>query len=275
MEISELFFEFSNKGRIDVFRSIYQDGKKHSQIIKELDIPGSEISRHLKRLKIKNLIVKTKNNKYEVSNIGKIFYKIFEIFEVTIKHKSFFNSHDITSIPLYLFVELGNLKYLEMSDKTMQNIELWSNLVKNSEEFIYAISDQFQISILPIVERKIQKKSIEIKALINKNLLKSYNIPNEWADQFVDASSFYKKLDIYENVKILEEINLSLIVSDKGGIIFLKKDKGIDYGECLIDNHPNFINWCKNIFRHYWRKGTSIKPFISKELRSMQINKER
>jgi predicted transcriptional regulator len=269
LEITDIFFEFSNRGRLDLFKSLYESDKKHSELVEELEVPGSEISRHLKRLREKKLIIKKQNNRYTVSNIGKIFYNIFEIFEVTVNHKSFFNSHDIMSIPLYLFVELGNLKTLEMSDKTMQNIELWSNLVKNSEEFIYAISDQFQISILPIVERKLQKKSIEIKALINKTLIKSYNIPDEWANKFDDASAFYKKLDIYENVRILTEINLSLIVSDKGGILFLKKNNSIDYSECLIDNHPNFINWCMDIFKFYWRKGDSLRPFIKRETKSL------
>ncbi|TXT67390.1 MAG: hypothetical protein BAJALOKI1v1_100003 [Promethearchaeota archaeon] len=268
METKDFFFEFSNQDRIDVFKSLYKSEKKHSEIEKELHISGSEVSRHLKRLREKSLVIKTREGKYTISNIGKIFYWILDLFEVSLKHKEYFNTHDITSIPLYLILQLGELHTLELSTKTLQNIELWSNLVKNSEQFIYAISDQFQTSLLPIVEQNVYNQDLEIRALIDKSLLKSYNIPREWSEKFENPANFYKKLNIFENIRILEELHLSLVVSEKGGILFLSRDTTINYGQCLIDNHPSFVNWLKDLFMFYWNKGKSLKPFIKKELKS-------
>jgi predicted transcriptional regulator len=268
LEIKDLFFEFSNEDRIAVFRSLYEKDKKHSEIEKDLDITGSEVSRHLKRLREKHLVNKTREGKYRISNIGKIFYWIINLFKVSIKHKDFFNTHDITSIPLYLILQLGELHTLELSTKTLKNIELWSDFVKNSEQFIYAITDQFQNSLLPIVEQNIHNQNLEIRALIDKSLLKSYNIPKEWSEKFKDPIKFYKKLNIYENIRVLDDIGLSFVVSEKGGILFLNKGNDIDYSQCLIDNHPSFINWCKDLFEFYWNRGKSLKPFIRKALKS-------
>jgi len=64
LRINDFFFEFSNEGRFEVFKSLYKGKKRHSQLEKELDIRGSEISRHLKRLIEKNLVKKTLENKY-------------------------------------------------------------------------------------------------------------------------------------------------------------------------------------------------------------------
>lgn len=265
MKIHELFFEFSHEGRIEVFKSLWKSAKKHKEIEKDIDLPGSEISRHLKRLKSKKLVFKTSEGKYCISNIGKIFYQIMNIFEVSIKYKDFLNTHDITPIPLHLLMQLGQFSTAEISTKTIQNIELWADLVKNSENFIYAISNQLQNSLLPIVERNILDQDMEIRALVDKSLLKSYNIPKEWAEMFENPVQFYKKLNVYHNVRILKDIELSLVVSDKGAILFLSKDDDIDYSNCLIDNHPSFIRWCQDLFEYYWKKGKLLKPFIRKQ----------
>lgn len=261
MDLNELLFEFSNKERYNVLKSLYNENKRHSQLEKALNIPGSEISRHLKRLFKKNLISKSANNIYEVTNIGKIFLQIMNIFEASLYHKDFLNTHEITAIPVHLILQLGKLKSIEVSNKTLENIELWSNLVKNSENFIYAISDQFQNSLLPIIEKKIKDQSIKIKALVDKSLLKSYNIPIEWSKKFQDPIDFYKKLQIYQNIRILRKIDLSLIVTNKGAILFLSQDGCIDYSQCVIDNNESFINWTTELFEWYWKKRKEFKAF--------------
>ena len=152
--MNEILLEFSNEKRYQLFKSLFLGAKRHNQLEKELKIPGSEISRHLKRLFEKNIITKNIDNSYELTNIGKIFYKVLDIFEISIKHQNFFNMHELSSIPIYLILQLGDLHYVEVNNKTLENIEYWSNLVKTSEEFIYAISDQLQNSLLPVVEKK-------------------------------------------------------------------------------------------------------------------------
>lgn len=263
MDLNEILFEFSNKERVNVLKKLYSEGKKHSELVKELNVPGSEISRHLKRLYEKNLIFKEINNKYKISNIGKIFIQMMDIFEVSLNHRNFLNSHEITSIPINLIFQLGKLKSVELSTKTMENMEIFENLVKDSEEFLYAITDQYQKSLLKEAENKMKNKSIKIRALVDKNLLKSYNIPDGWSKLFKDPVKFFK--EILENIRILDEINISLVVSDKGAILFLSKDGQIDYSQCLIDNHENFINWTIELFEWYWEKGASLHSFIRKE----------
>ncbi len=263
MDLNEILFEFSNKERVNVLKKLYSEGKKHSELVKELNVPGSEISRHLKRLYEKNLIFKEINNKYKISNIGKIFMQMMDIFEVSLNYRNFLNSHEITSIPINLIFQLGKLKSVELSTKTMENMEIFENLVKDSEEFLYAITDQYQKSLLKEAENKMKNKSTNIRALVDKNLLKSYNIPDGWSKLFKDPVKFFK--EILENIRILDEINVSLVVSDKGAILFLSKDGQIDYSQCLIDNHENFINWTIELFEWYWEKGASLRSFIRKE----------
>lgn len=259
MRINELFFEFSNEGRFEVFKSLYMGKKRHNKLEKELNIRGSEISRHLKRLIDKNLVQKTTDNKYAITNIGRILLDVIKLFEVSLKYESFFNNHDIDCIPLNLILQLGNLREPKINSGTMQNIELWSEMIQKSEKFILAISNQFQDSILPVVERKINNISIEIKALVDENLLRSRGY-----EKLEDRHKFYQKINLLQNIYMLEEIALSLLVTDKGSILFLSREGKIDYSECLYDEHEIFIKWSKELFNWYWEKGANIKSIIRK-----------
>ncbi|MFW9998584.1 MAG: helix-turn-helix transcriptional regulator [Candidatus Hodarchaeota archaeon] len=268
MDVNKLLFEFSNKHRYNVLKSLYIDSKRHFQLQQDLNIPGSEVSRHIKRLEEKNLILKDINNEYRITNIGKIFLRMMDIFEVSLNHRDFLNSHDITSIPVHLIFQLGKLKTVEFGNKTMENMEIFENLVKDSEEFLFAITDQYQKSLLKEAENKMRKQSLNIRAIVNRNLLKSYNIPDGWSKLFEDPKIFFREM--LENIRILDEIKISMIVSDKGAILFLSKDGEIDYNQCLIDNHEDFINWIKELFEWYWIRGKNLKPFIRKEMRGNQ-----
>ena len=265
MNLNDLLFEFSSKDRFDLLKSLYNKRKKHKQIQTELNIPGSEVSRHLKRLIEKNLLLKDINNEYMITNIGKIFLKMMDIFEVSLNNADFLNKHDITSIPVHLIFQLGKLKDVEFGDKTMENLEIFENLVEDSKEFLYAITDQYQKSLLKEAENKLREQSIDIRALVDKSLLKSYNIPDGWSKLFQDPKIFFREM--LEKIRILEEIKISLVVTDKGAILFLSKDDKIDYSQCLIDNHESFIKWTKKLFEWYWTKGKSLQAFIRKEMR--------
>ncbi len=256
-----MFFEFSNEGRFEVFRSLCEGKKRHNELEKELNIRGSEISRHLKRLIEKNLVKKTMDNKYTITNIGKMFLDILELFEVSLKYETFFNTHNIDNFPLNLILQLGNFKSLEINIGTMQNIELWSEMIKKSERCILAISDQFQDSILPAVERKINNLSIDIKALVDKNVLKSKGY-----EKLQDRHAFYQKINITQNIRMLKQIDFSLLVTDKGAILFLRKEGKIDYSECLFDENEPFIDWCRKLFDLYWKNGSNIESIIKNKL---------
>ncbi|MFX1571234.1 MAG: ArsR family transcriptional regulator [Promethearchaeota archaeon] len=259
MKINELFFELSNEERFKIFKSLFNESKRHNQIEKELGIRGSEVSRHLKRLIKEDLVEKDIYNKYDITNIGRIFLQILDLLKIFLKFKNYFNSHNVYELPFYVTLQLGDLKTLKINKGTMQNIELWAQLIKDSEKFILAISDQFQDSILPIVEKKINNISINIRAIIDETVLKSKGY-----EKLEDRHAFYRKLNIAENIKVLTHIDFSLLVSDKGAIIFLKREGKIDYSECLYDDIETFINWAINLFEWYWKKGKDIKPFIKK-----------
>ena len=261
MDITDFLIEFTNTGRVEVFKSIYKSNRRHSDLERELDIPGPEVSRNLKRLKKKNLIVKTINNEYKITSLGILFYEIVDICEKILEFKDFFNDHDVNTLPLNLILQLGKLTPLNIDNQTMANIERWSDLVKNSEEFIIAISEQFQESILPIIEKKLTNQAINIKTIIDISILKE---STKVGKIFKDRHDVYDKMDAFQNVRVLEDVGISLLATDKGSILFLSKGEKIDYSQGLHSESHSFIQWTKELFHWYWQKAKKLDAFVKK-----------
>ena len=258
--INQILFELSNEERLRIFKALFNEKKKHSDLEQELNLPGSEISRHLKRLNESHLIRKSLNHQYSITNLGKIFYQLLDIFEVSIKLREFFNTHSISMIPMELMLQLGSLKTIEIGIKTIQNLELREELIKNAEKVIFITMDQIQSSIIPVIESNIQNNSMDIRILVDKsNLILEENNALDTLNQQNSLNSFINE-DLANKSKVYDKnLEFSLLVTDKGAMLFLEKDGEIDYNQCLIDNNESFIEWTSELFDYYWLKGTQYK----------------
>jgi len=236
---------------------------KHGEIEKIVKIPGAEISRHLKRLLTLNLIEKSVENRYKISKFGKFVFSIVKQMEFAIKTEDIISTHDFPKIPLPIVSEMDELKSIEIGNKTMENIDILTNTLKNAEKTVWVIIEEFQESLFPVIQKKLQNTTIDIKAIIDTNLLKkmrdqiygkkSSKIPQIFLDR--------KEFNAFESVRFLDpkDLDLSLLVSDKGSILFLKKDNEIDYKQSLYGIDESFINWTKTLFNWYWNKSKEIK----------------
>ena len=88
--ITEFLIEFTNEGRYEVFKSLFKKRKRHSEIERELDLPGPEISRNIKRLLKKDLLKKHVNGEYEMTSTGIIIHEILKILDQKRSAKIFY-----------------------------------------------------------------------------------------------------------------------------------------------------------------------------------------
>ncbi|MHA1427985.1 MAG: helix-turn-helix transcriptional regulator [Candidatus Helarchaeota archaeon] len=261
MKINDLFFELSHEGRYKLLISIAKGRKKHTHLEKELDLTGPEVSRHLKRLYEEKLIRKSADGYYEITSYGKVITIALPYFENCINFMDFINSHNFGHIPPEILLQIGALREIELRTTTMENIELWTSLITNSQQYIYAITDQLQRSIIPILQKKLQSGTgLEIKAVIDKELFKKFTRPGNLPS---DANVLLKQFNIFNNLRISEELNISIIITDLGAIIFLKTGDTIDYDQCIFGKTKRFIKWSKKLFELFW---SNAKPVSSSDL---------
>jgi len=264
MKISKLFFELSNEARYEIFRELNVNPYRHSELEKKLNLPGPEITRHIKRLLHYNLIEKNSDRTYFRTNFGKLINEALDFFEFNVMFRDFINSHDIDVIPSKLLLNLGILKNCKLLTKTMENIELWSSIIKEAESCIWAIIDQAINTDLPMIQQKISNENLEIRTIIHTNLLKKYVQTEEWESYFEGPKPeiFQKisnKIGIPDSLRKTDEAKLVLLITESKVILFLSDKKKIDYSECLYaKNNQDFIKWAKNLFEYYWKKAKLV-----------------
>ncbi len=258
MNIQELFFELSHKGRYQILKAIASHKKKHGQLEEDLDLPGPEVTRHLKRLLNMKMIEKESDGFYNLTAFGQIVFLILPFLENVTKYVDFVNSHDFAPIPLDIFFQIAMVPGIELRTKTMENIELWGDLVKNANQYIYSITDQLQTSMIPLIQRKIESgNALEIRGIIERDLF--VNFTKTHAATPFDPD-LLKKIDILENVRLLKKVSISLTITEGGALIFLRAGDSIDYQQGIYGKSPAFLVATKKIFDIFWGRATAIKP---------------
>jgi len=258
LKINDIFFELANEFRYKLLKEIFNKPCRNSYLSKKLNLPGSEITRHLKRLAKYNLIIKKTDNKYYITKFGTLIVNDLKYFEFLTKFDNFLNTHNIEFIPQHIKMEMGKILNAKLLINTMENIELWSQIIKGAKNYIWAITDQLQYSIIPIIQQKITTQKLEIKSILGSNLLKKLVYTDEWEIYIKGPKpqifqELYKLLKIPDNIRKINKIELSLIITESEGIIFFSNNKGIDYSECIYSkNDPDFIEWTTDLFKYFW-----------------------
>jgi predicted transcriptional regulator len=192
-----------------------------------------------------------------------------DYFEVSVKFRDFFNSHEINAIPSELLLDLGILKNCSLLTKTMENIELWSRIIKDAEKFIWSISEQAINTDLPMIQGKIINQDLDIRSIMHESLLKKYVQTEEW-ESYIEGPKpeifreLSKKIGMPDCIRKINNAMLVLLITESKVILFLSDKSKIDYSECIYaENHQDFINWAKILFECYW---SEAKPVSEQEL---------
>lgn len=258
MKVNDLFFELSHGGRYSVLKSISKKKKKHMHLETELGLTGPEVSRHLKRLQEAKLIQKTVEGDYQITSFGKMICSVTPFFENSLSLVDFINTHNFENIPMEILFQIVCLSDIELGTKTMENIELWAELIKKSNEYIYAVTDQLQTSVIPITQKKVQSGTgFDIKAIIDRKLFEKFTRSEYLTPR---ANELLKQIDFFNSVRLSEELNLSLMITDNGAMVFLRAGDSIDYSKCIFSRSEDFLKLTKKIFDLYWYKALIIKP---------------
>ncbi|MHA1733063.1 MAG: helix-turn-helix transcriptional regulator [Promethearchaeota archaeon] len=253
MNMNDLFFELSHEGRCRILEFLVTGKKKHAQIEAELGIVGAEVSRHLKRLQNTHLVEKSPDGMYGLTSFGEATCSLFPFFENSLKFVDFINAHDFRSIPPYIMLQLESSPDVEVRTGTINNIEMWTELITRAQSYIWAITDQLQTSMVPLIRKKLESGTeLEIRAIVDRKLLRKFS---ESSVLPFDPDDMIKRVDLFENVRIQDETSISLTITERGALIFLRSDDHVDYSQGMFSESPTFIGWAKKIFKLCWEQG--------------------
>lgn len=260
-DVTDLHFELSSTIRLRLLHSLMSNKLRVSQLSSLLDITNQECSRHLTRLLDAGLVNRYSDGEYSLTPFGEVTLEINRAHEFTSAHRDYFLTHNLNLIPKPLLQRIGSLNNSSFTDDVMQVLYNVQKMVETSEEYIYRITDRYLFNIVEPISNAIEL-GVEYKLIeeVNVNYTEVY-------DQHVLRDMIPGAVHIVQDAPVF----LAMNEKEVAALGFRLVDGRFDY-HCFRSSDPEFHEWCKELFEHYWdttlgkseywewRRKTSTKP---------------
>jgi predicted transcriptional regulator len=260
-KLENIFFELGYHQRLDIFLKLADKNSKISALSKELDLPMPEIHRNINRLQNVKLVKKDKEGLLHLSSFGRAISKQISSFNFLINNLEYFNTHDFGDLPDRFVQSIGTLENCKFSKGLTNVLEIWKELIENTNEYFYAIIPQFGGSLNELAFTKFIEKSIKLKLIVPTDTIVTKKYIELKAKYNIDEF-FYKK--IFER-RMADNVKVAILINEKQAIVDLPFENGeTDFNNLFYGNDPLFHEWCNDYFIYRWN---SSKMFNESKLR--------
>ena len=245
--LCDLFFEFSNEDRLRMLRRLVDDSLTVTALSKELDLTTQETSRHLSRLGDTGLTIKNPNGTHSLTGYGELSLKQINGFMFTSSQSEYFQNHDLSNIPEEFVSRIGELNGSRYIDDIMVIFHLIEELGRESEKYIYRLTDRYILTAIPAWEMAL-KRGVDFKLLEPENIV----VPPEFDRGPVIRDSVIKR---QFKIRVIEKVNVFMALNEKkvAAISFPTNEGRMDY-RGFVSEDKAVHKWAKDLFEYYWAK---------------------
>ena len=254
--LGDLYFELSNEDRLEILRRLEGETMNVTGIARELEITTQECSRHLARLSEALLVARNPEGGYSLSQYGRLSLRLISGQSFVAEHRDYFNAHSLDVHPRELVARIGELGAGKTTGNVMVTFGIVENIIRESQEYLLFIHDQYLPSILPLgveaMKRGITSRSVELKAKApgrSLNPIRPDYITLEDEEYFIQV---WKEGRI--KPRFTEEVHIFLYINEKEALIsFPSAEGGFDYLGFSSDD-PAFHKYCMDVFEYYFER---------------------
>lgn len=249
--ISEYFLELSSSDRLHIIKLLKEKNYRVSQLAKIIDSTSQETHRNLARLLKFDIVEKTVDGKYRLTEIGKIFTTFTSLPWFIHCNKTFFKDHALGKIPNKFIKRLGALESCERINGISKVLEKWKSIYSNATKFIYDITPES----MALVDKTIMSK-IHEGVRYNHIIPKNHNEEDE-RPRKLEKLGYYDALDKkLMNRKIINSSEIMLVINEKESAVILPdKNNNPDMRTMFYGKDKYFHEWCVDLFEYYWKLG--------------------
>ncbi|MCW4055136.1 MAG: helix-turn-helix domain-containing protein [Candidatus Bathyarchaeota archaeon] len=247
-KLGNLMFELANEDRLRILIRLQEKPMRLTQISNKLKLNMQETSRHLSRLSEAGLVSKDSEGRFRIQPFGEEILTLMDGFEFLEKHRDYFNSHDISELPLSFRYRIGELKTCVLSNDFFTSLHLTENLIRRAEKYLWMISDQVLVSSKPLAKELIEKRTTKFRWILLEDLIP----PPDFEPLPFVASRMERKT--------LKKIDVAMAITEKEAqLAFRGIDGKIDFRAfSVVDPLP--LNWCKELHEYYWTRAKIGRP---------------
>jgi predicted transcriptional regulator len=258
--LCDIFFEFSNEDRLEILHKLKERGLNVTVLAQEIGITTQECSRHVARLSDAHLTSKDPEGTYRLTQYGSLFLRLIQSQQFIAEQRDYFLAHTLEKTPSEFVCRIGELRGSDSTENVMVTNHIVESIIKNSEEYIWILHDQYFLNILPLtleaLRRGVKFRTFE---LLTKGpeggldpLRPSY-IKEEDEIYFMRA---WQKGQV--STEFSDDIDVYLYISEKQAFIAFPSDKGgFDYLG-FYSSDPSMLSYCRDFFEFYWGRGVPL-----------------
>jgi predicted transcriptional regulator len=241
-------FELANEDRLRILILLQQKPMRLTQVSEKLELNMQETSRHLSRLCEAGLVAKDVEGLYRVEPVGREILTLLQGFEFLSKYRDYFNSHDLSALPISFRNRIGELKPCVLSNDVFTSVHFVENVVREAEEYLWMITDQILVSAKPLVDEAVKRRTTKFRLILAEDLI--------YPPGYVPSPIIAGRME----QKTLKTIDVAIVMSEKEGqLAFRSKDGKMDFRTFTVTD-PFSLNWCKELYEYYWQRALTGRP---------------
>lgn len=222
---------------------IQSNPSRHSELKSALNISAAETTRHLRRMAEGGIIEKTTDATFRITPYGRMLLDEMENLAYLNRHRDFFNTHDMSSIPQELF-SLMQMSRSGLLTGSMPVMGKLYDITNRASAFLWCMTPD---PVEPFIRHNVDRleSGVELQLIYESNA----GIPSD----FIGNRAFPLE------VRTLDDITMSIWLNEREGVLILPDPFGkIDYSVALHGNDASFLRWTSLIFENYWLEGRNV-----------------
>jgi len=245
----DLLFEVSNEYRHWILLLLQKKAMRITDMTKELNLTYPEIRRHISRLLDTGLIQRDVEGHYSLTPYGETSLLLFQELKFLSSNSEYFKTHSLSGIPTRFVKQIGELGEIINLANAMDFFRRTENLFKESREYVWLLVDQFPMNslstIVETINRGVKFRIIEpIERVLNPDL-------DAMTSEETQSLNRTRRTPLVEQ-RMLGEVGLLLFLSDTCCVLAFPNPDGQHDYKGFTATHDSALNWCKELFRHYW-----------------------
>jgi predicted transcriptional regulator len=246
-ELGELLFDLSSTDRVTLLMEIKKERLRLSKLAARLSATVQETSRHLLRLTHASLIEKDSEGLYFLTAYGRAILKFIPSMDFLSRHRKYFISHDVTSLPPSFLERIGDLSESAYVEKLGGVLGHTQQVMNEAKEFVWLMADQ----ILTILDINSQQR------LLERRISTRVIIP---AKEFTSRQSS-ANLTMPENMemRLADQVSAGIAMNDSmAGVVLPELSGKVDFSCGFAGTNQSFYGWCRDLFLYHWEQAKKL-----------------
>ncbi len=270
MGFYDVLFEVSNEDRHGILLRLEGEPCNVTQIARVQGLSLPETSRHVSRLSEVGLTRKDAEGFYHLTHYGWLVLRQFRELEFSTRYREYLTNHSMKSIPSQFVKRIGDLSGSVYTENILDFIRQIEYVIREAEEHVWLLVDQFPMNHLSLIVEAVER-GVRFRILEPRNRILTPDLealaPGE--DQALDRM----RLAPLVEQRMLDEVNVFMYLSENGCVSAFPTLRGENEYKGFTSADETSLEWCRELFLHYWDEAVQRTPAPAVEVKRGQISK--